>query len=82
MVVTQRLPPNVQTAVVWWCVHTNRESCDASHSLSSESDQYDNNNSMMEETMFNWKTRECVQEIFALTFAVGTLLALAAVIPA
>jgi hypothetical protein len=36
----------------------------------------------MEETMFNWKTRECVQEIFALTFAIGTLLALAAVIPA
>jgi hypothetical protein len=36
----------------------------------------------MEGTMSSWKTRECVQEIFALTFAIGTLLALAAVIPA
>jgi hypothetical protein len=32
--------------------------------------------------MFNWKTRECVQEVFAITLAVGTLLALVAVIPA
>jgi hypothetical protein len=36
----------------------------------------------MEGTMFNWKIRECVQEIFAVTLAVGTLLALASVIPA
>ena len=32
--------------------------------------------------MFTWTTRECVQEIFALTFAIGTVLALAAAIPA
>jgi hypothetical protein len=32
--------------------------------------------------MFSWKTREYAQEIFALTFAVGTLLALVAAIPA
>jgi hypothetical protein len=36
----------------------------------------------MEGTVFDWKTRECVQAIFALTFAIGTLLALAVVIPA
>jgi len=32
--------------------------------------------------MFSWNAREYAQEIFALTLAVGTLLALAAVIPA
>jgi hypothetical protein len=32
--------------------------------------------------MFNWKTRECVQEVFTFTLAVGTLLALATMIPA
>ncbi len=32
--------------------------------------------------MFNWKTRECVQEVFTFTLVVGALLALAAVIPA
>jgi hypothetical protein len=31
--------------------------------------------------MFNWKAQECVQ-IFAVSLAVGTFLALAAVIPA
>jgi hypothetical protein len=36
----------------------------------------------MEGTMFSWKTGECVQEIFAVTFAIGALLSLAAVIPA
>jgi hypothetical protein len=31
--------------------------------------------------MFNWKTMEGLQEIFAVTIAVGTLLVLSAVIP-
>ena len=35
----------------------------------------------MEGTMFNWKAQECIQ-IFAVMVAVGTFLALAAVIPA
>lgn len=35
----------------------------------------------MEGTMLNWKAQECIQ-IFAVTLAVGTFLALAAVIPA
>jgi hypothetical protein len=32
--------------------------------------------------MFTWKTRECAQEIFAVTLAIGAFLALASVIPA
>jgi len=32
----------------------------------------------MEATMFNWKTRECVQEVLALTFALFLMFALAA----
>jgi hypothetical protein len=32
--------------------------------------------------MFNWKTMEGAPEIFALTLAIGALLALAAIIPA
>jgi hypothetical protein len=32
--------------------------------------------------MINWKTQECVQEIFALTLACGVLMTLASVIPA
>jgi len=36
----------------------------------------------MEGTMFNSKARENARQIFALTLAVGTLLALATVIPA
>jgi len=36
----------------------------------------------LEGTMFSWKTREYAQEVFAVTFAIGTFLALAAVIPA
>jgi hypothetical protein len=35
----------------------------------------------LEGTMFNWKAQECVQ-VFAVSLAVGTFLALAAVIPA
>jgi hypothetical protein len=40
------------------------------------------NSEKMEGTMLNWKTRDCVQMILVLTFAIGTLLALTAVIPA
>jgi hypothetical protein len=36
----------------------------------------------LEGTMFNWKTRERAQEIFALTLAIGVLLTLASAIPA
>ena len=32
--------------------------------------------------MFNWKTGECAQEIFAFTLGIGVLLALASAIPA
>src|SRR5262245_12787364 len=32
----------------------------------------------MEATMFNWKTRECVQEVLALTFSLFLMFALAA----
>jgi hypothetical protein len=36
----------------------------------------------LEGIMFNWKTRECAQEIFAFTLAIGVLLTLASAIPA
>jgi len=36
----------------------------------------------LEGTMFNWKTGECAQEIFAFTLGIGVLLALASAIPA
>jgi hypothetical protein len=32
--------------------------------------------------MFNWKARECAQEIFAFALAIGVLLTLASAIPA
>jgi hypothetical protein len=36
----------------------------------------------LEGTMFNLKGRQYAQEIFALTFSIGTLLVLASLIPA
>jgi len=65
-----------------WCIHTKRKSCDASHSRSSAGDQYDSDNSKKWRDHVYLDNRECVQEIFALTFAIGTVLALAAAIPA
>lgn len=74
--------PNSVLVLAAWCDCTNRKSCDRRHSRNFARDHHLQQILQgMEGTMFSWKAQECIQ-IFAVTLAVGTFLALAAVIPA
>jgi hypothetical protein len=61
---------------------TKRKSCDGCTSAVENMAYVKARTPRLEGTMFNWKTWECAQEIFAFTLGISVLLALASAIPA